>query len=109
MERSDNLKKWDRLVARVWADEAFKRHLMDQPAEVLKEYGLEVPPGLEIRILENTDRVHYLTLPAKPIEPPADLSDRQMETVAGGWVEIKDWDEVPLGIRAKNNLGGLGR
>ena len=109
MERSENLRKWDRLVARVWADEAFKQYLKDEPAKVLKEYGLDVPTDLEIRVLENTDRVHYLTLPAKPVQPPADLSDGQMETVAGGWVDIKDWDEVPLGVRVKRDLGGLGR
>lgn len=106
MDRSESLKKWDRLVAQSWADETLKRQLVEDPATVLEDHGLEVPAGVEIRVVENTDRVHYLTLPAKPAEGSGELTDRQMETVAGGWVEIKDWDEVPLNLKAKD-LGGL--
>ncbi|MCP5113854.1 MAG: NHLP leader peptide family natural product precursor [bacterium] len=108
MDRSESLKRWDRLVAQAWADDTLKQQLVEDPATVLKEHGLEVPADVEIRVVENTDRVHYLTLPARPAEGSGELTDRQMESVAGGWVDIKDWDEVPLGVRLKKGLGGLG-
>jgi hypothetical protein len=47
-------KQWGQIVTKAWADEGFKRRLLANPAAVLKEYGLPVPPGAQIRIHENT-------------------------------------------------------
>jgi hypothetical protein len=60
------LKKWSKVVAEAWADDAFKRRLMKNPAASLKKFGIDVPPGLEFRVVENTDKVRYITLPPKP-------------------------------------------
>ena len=73
--------RWGQLVARAWGDEAFKAHLLADPAAVLAEHGLPVPPGVEVRAVENTDRVLYLTLPPAPSD---ELSDEQLDAVAGG-------------------------
>jgi hypothetical protein len=64
-------KRWAQLVARAWEDEDFKRRLLSEPAAVLEEGGIEVPPGRPIRVLqheaeEEQDGVVTLTLPAKP-------------------------------------------
>ena len=40
----------------------------------------EVPAGLSIKAVEDTDKVFHLVIPAKP----ADLSDEDLEQVAGG-------------------------
>jgi len=60
------LKKWSKVVAEAWADDAFKRRLMKNPASALKKFGIDVPQGLELRVVENTDKVRYITLPPKP-------------------------------------------
>jgi len=74
-------KRYGQLVARAWGDAAFKARLLAEPAAVLAEHGIPVPPGVEVRAVENTDRVLYLTLPPAPSD---ELSDEQLDAVAGG-------------------------
>ena len=69
------------LVSRAWSDPAFKQRLLSDPAAVLKEQGIDVGPGVEVRVVENTENVVYLALPPQPSEG---LSDEQLDQVAGG-------------------------
>ncbi|MBP2638071.1 MAG: hypothetical protein H6Q72_3978 [Firmicutes bacterium] len=78
MNQQEQAKKWGQIVAKCWADEAFKARFKADPAAVFKEYGLVVPVGL--KVVENLPEVNYIVLPAKP----ADLSDEQLDGVAGG-------------------------
>jgi hypothetical protein len=56
-----------RIVARSWADEGFKNRLLSNPGDVLsKEYGLQIPSGMQIVARENTDVKVYVALDAKP-------------------------------------------
>jgi hypothetical protein len=75
-DQEQRRKTWGQLVARAWLDEGFKRRLLGEPAAVLKEAGLEVPEGVQINMLENTDRLIHLVLPAKPAT--GDLSEEQL-------------------------------
>lgn len=68
-------------MARVWSDESFKQRLISDPKGVLWEQGVSVPEGVELRVVENSDRVVHLVLPPKPTD---ELNDEQLETVAGG-------------------------
>jgi hypothetical protein len=77
----DWTKQWGQLVAQAWADEAFKRRLLADPAAVLKEQGLEAPPGVRVRVLEDTDQVLHLTLPQ---QPTSEISHEDLERVAAG-------------------------
>lgn len=54
------------LVAKAWADESFKQRLLADPVAVLKAEGLELPAGLTVKVLENTDKVFHLVLPPNP-------------------------------------------
>jgi hypothetical protein len=73
--------QWDQIVARAWADDAFKQRLLADPAAVLKEYGV-APAGVTIKVHESTDKVLNLTLPTKPgLE---ELSVEELQRVAGG-------------------------
>ena len=50
---------------------------------VLQEYGLDVPDGIDVKVVENADDCVHITLPA----PPAghmDLSDEELRNAAGG-------------------------
>jgi hypothetical protein len=70
------------VVARAWADPAFKAKLIADPAVVLKENGLLVPAGVTIKVVENTDKVLHLALPLPPA--PEELSEEELHRAAGG-------------------------
>jgi hypothetical protein len=80
-ELQDSARIAGQVIARVWSDDDYKRQLIANPNEVLSEAGMEIPPGLQFRILENTENLTYITLPAPPSE---ELSDDALEAVAGG-------------------------
>lgn len=72
------------LIAKCWADEAFKQMLLANPAAVLKAEGLAIPPGVEVVALENSDTVFNLVIPAVPKE--GELSDGQLGEISGGFM-----------------------
>jgi hypothetical protein len=74
-------KNYDKVVAKAWSDEEFKRTLIADPESVLKENGVEVPEGMEIKVVENTDKLVHVTLPPKPKE--GELSDQDLQNVTG--------------------------
>lgn len=59
----DNQKKFAQLIAKAWADADFKARLQSSPAAVLREAGIEVPEGVDIKVVEDTDTVKHLVLP----------------------------------------------
>ena len=79
-QQDEQTKAYGRVVAKSWSDAAFKQRLHADPSAVLKAEGVAVPQGVELCLVENTDKVVYLTLPAKP----AELSDEQLDQVADG-------------------------
>jgi hypothetical protein len=74
-------KQWGQLVARAWSDDEFKARLLAEPTPALAEQGIDIPPGIEVQVHENTSTVLHMALPPKPTE---DLSDEQLDAVAGG-------------------------
>ena len=72
---------YGQLMARIWIDEDFKRQFMDDPGTVLRENGVDVPEGVEVIAVENTPERFYIPI---PFEPSADISEEELETVAGG-------------------------
>jgi hypothetical protein len=93
---------WGQIIAKAWADEKFKTRLLANPAAVLKEQGLKIPPGCQVKIVEDTDKVVHLTLPAK--SSTDELSEDELENIAGGTSVIKTTGEMS-GIGAGNRSG----
>ena len=82
MNAEQQAKQWGQVVAKAWQDDAFKKRLLSNPSVVLKEHGLEMPSGVQIRVVENSDQVVHLTLPAQPQDD--ELSEDALDAVAGG-------------------------
>jgi Nitrile hydratase, alpha chain len=80
MTQAERSKKMNQLVAKCWSDEGFKKKLLADPAGTLKAEGVEMPAGVAVKALENTDKLFHVVIPAKP----ADLSDEDLANVAGG-------------------------
>lgn len=86
MNQEEQLNKISQLYARSWSDEKFKQALLINPAAVLKAEGLPMPEGIEVIVLENTDTVFNLVLPARQLDGA--LSDAQLADISGGVVGI---------------------
>lgn len=77
---TEQAKQVQQLIAKCWADEAFKQKLLADPAAALKAEGIEIPPGVTVRAVENTAQQFTLVIPPKQDE----LSDEALDGVAGG-------------------------
>jgi hypothetical protein len=83
MEPSQITDIYNRLVAKCWADAGFKARILADPAKVLKAEGVELPAGIEFKIVENTPNLQYWVLPVPPIEA-GELDDEQLNRISGG-------------------------
>jgi|SRR4051812_28451581 hypothetical protein len=77
-----------RLIQRSLEDDAFRRRLLeDTRAAVEEELGTRLPESVEVRAVEETADTIYLVLPnASAAGETAELSDQELEAVAGGYV-----------------------
>ena len=82
MNANEQAKKLNKIIATAWLDKGFMDRLIADPKAVLKEEGVEVPPGVEVRVAADTDKLRYLPLPLRP--PLSELSDEQLTQVKGG-------------------------
>ena len=80
---SEQRKGLARLFAACWKDEGLKARFKNDPKAVLKEHGLDVPDGIDVKVVENSvDHVH-ITLPAAP-PGLLGLTDEELRKAAGG-------------------------
>ena len=78
---SENNPEIGKIIAKAWRDPAFKAALIANPAAALKAEGINVPAGMAVTVLENTDKQFHLVLPPVPSD---ELSDEALDGVAGG-------------------------
>ena len=71
------------LFAACWKDDALKARFMADPKAVLAERGIEMPDGMDVTVVENTDNTVHITLPMAP-DGHAELSDEELSNAAGG-------------------------
>jgi hypothetical protein len=91
-----------RLIERSLQDDAFRQRLLEDPrAAVEEELGIQLPAEVQIRVVEETADTIYLALPnASPAGEGGELSDRELDAVAGGDGGYGDNDSTvsPCGI-----------
>jgi hypothetical protein len=75
-------RKYARLVARAWMEPEFAVRLKSNPAEVLREAGIEVPAEVEMKVVTDPTQggqpAYFFTLPPKPESLVEELSDEQL-------------------------------
>ena len=71
------------LFAACWKDEALKARFMADPKAVLAEQGMDVPDGIDVNVIENTDNTVHITMPQAP-SGAGELSDEELTSAAGG-------------------------
>lgn len=79
MTDADNA--YAKVIAKAWGDDAFRAQLLADPNAALAGEGINAPAGKRFAIVEDTDDVVNVVLPARPTE----LSDDELDSVAGGF------------------------
>ena len=81
------------LVQRSMEDEDFRQMLLDDPkGAVEQELGSSLPEGVEVRAVEESAQIIYLVLPsASPLGQGGELSDQELDEVAGGDESVNPW------------------
>jgi hypothetical protein len=78
---TENDTAFGKIIAKAWRDPAFKAELIANPVAALKAEGIDIPAGMTVTVVENTDKQFHLVLPPVPSD---ELSDESLEAVAGG-------------------------
>ena len=74
-----------RIIAKAWKDEAYKQELLTNPQAVLaREFGVEFPEEIKVQVLEENSSSLYFVLPMSPMAIAQELSEDQLEVIAGG-------------------------
>ena len=76
-----NQQKWAQLVTRAWADESLKQRLLNDPAPLLQEYGIDTPAGVELRVVQDDGIIACMI---QPRMLAGELTPSQLSDVVGG-------------------------
>ncbi len=82
----ENAKVIQSVVNKAWDDPQFKSDLVASPkAAIEAATGTKIPDGVKIVVTDQTDTSKvYVNLPPKPDFDNMELTDEQLEQVAGG-------------------------
>ena len=100
-ERSKFVGGYAKLLSNAWSDEAFMQQVRSDPVQALEEVGLSVPSGTKITVSDSKgdgtldDQIELwekgissgdvtLYVPEAPKVDTAELSEGELEGVAGG-------------------------
>jgi hypothetical protein len=76
-----------RIVAKAWKDEAYKQELLTNPkAAIEREFGVKFPAEVSVQVLEENSTSFHFVLPISPVAIAGDLSEEQLEAIAGGQI-----------------------
>lgn len=75
----------EKIVARAWKDDAFRQKFVADPKGQFEEHlGTKLPEGLTMTAHEEDENHLHFVIPVKPRENLDELSDEDLEKVAGG-------------------------
>jgi len=73
-----------KIVALAWQDDTFRRKFVADPKGQFEErLGAKLPPSLKMTAHEENENSLHFVIPMKP-KPAAELSDEELEKIAGG-------------------------
>ena len=89
-EATDRQEMERRLIEKSLQDDVFRQKLIEDPkGAVEQEIGTQLPEEVRVVTVEETQDTIYLVLPGAPMAgregEGSELSDQELEAVAGGW------------------------
>ncbi|WP_309523445.1 NHLP leader peptide family RiPP precursor [Chryseobacterium metallicongregator] len=86
------------VISKAWEDAEFRKELLSNPIEAIEKLtGVVVvlPEGKELVVVDQTDKSKvYLNIPAEPELENTELTEEQLEIIAGGgqmiWKDLTD-------------------
>lgn len=94
MEFTQEQKAYAEIVQKAWESPEFKNELMANPVDAIEKLTgnkLNIPAGKTLVVRDQTDEsTVYINIPAKPNMEDVELSEEQLEVVAGGtgWMTV---------------------
>ena len=80
----EDQRKWTQLVKRAWNDDTLKQRLLNDPAPLLREHGIAIPAGADVRVVQDKDTVACIVEPVKSADDLAELATSDLSGVVGG-------------------------
>lgn len=105
-EKDEFFASYTKVLVAAWTDEEYAQRLDADPAQALREYGLEVPEGSELVVTRvipedagepsedaaiqkwvsgRSTGVYTLSVPATPALDLTELSEADLMALTGGW------------------------
>ncbi len=73
------------IVAKAWKDEAYKRKLLSNSKAVIEqEFNVQLPQEVSVQVMEENPTSLYFVLPPRPEISGQEISDEQLQAIAGG-------------------------
>jgi uncharacterized protein YlzI (FlbEa/FlbD family) len=92
MDFTNGQKVYGEIVQKAWEDDQFKSNLMTNPIETIEKFTgnkINLPEGKTLVVKDQTDEAMvYLNIPRKVNFDNLELTDEQLEAVAGGEIVV---------------------
>jgi hypothetical protein len=85
MDFANFQQKWGELIAKSWDDSKLHDRLLNDATAVLRENGVAVPPGVQVKVVQDTNTVVHLVMPPKPNDE--EIAEEELAAVAGGKIQ----------------------
>lgn len=87
-----------KVISKAWEDIKFRKELLVNPVEAIEKLtgvSIVLPEGKELVVVDQTDKSKiYVNLPAEPEIDNLELTEDQLEAIAGGeqmmWKNLTD-------------------
>lgn len=64
------------IIKKAWEDPAFKASLLADPAAALNAaFGIAIPAGIELKVVEESASLYYLVIPPNPADVGSGAGD----------------------------------